>query len=260
GANANWDTPWEAATHRTESGWSVEIRIPFKSLLFKPGLSEWGFNMQRRIQALQERDRWASASRDIRIMQTSRAGLLTELPRLDVGIGTSIRPAVTTGGAHDGPGAPLREQSRVSLDLTQRVGTNTLASLTANTDFAETEVDARRVNLTRFPLFFPEKRTFFLEGADIFDFGLGLDDDVIPFFSRRIGLLEGTQVPINAGGKVNGRHGGLNFGALAVNTRDTDTLNSGTTVGVLRLRQNLLAESSVGMIATMGDPRGRGNS
>src|SRR6185503_11896041 len=125
--------------------------------------------------------------------------------------------------------APFRGQNRISLDLSQRLGTNTLASLTANTDFAETEVDARRVNLTRFPLLFPEKRTFFLEGADVFDFGLGLDDDVIPFFSRRVGLIAGTPVPINAGGKVNGRLGGLNFGALAVNTRDVDTLNSAST-------------------------------
>ena len=84
----------------------------------------------------------------------------------------------------------------MSLDVTQRLGANVLGSLTINTDFAETEVDTRRTNLTRFPLFFPEKRTFFLEGADIFDFGLGLDEDVMPFFSRRIGLVGDTAVPI----------------------------------------------------------------
>src|SRR5207253_7796197 len=143
-------------------------------------------------------------------------------------------------------GAPMQSRGRASLDATQRVGANTLASLTVNTDFAETEVDARQVNLTRFPLFFPEKRTFFLEGADIFDFGLGLtsDLDVLPFFSRRIGLLAGEQVPIGAGGKVNGRIGGTNFGAIAVRTRDADTLSTASTMSVVRVKQNVLGESS----------------
>ena len=260
GENANWDTAWEAATARTSTGWSVEIRIPIKSLLFKPGLSEWGFNLQRRVQSLQETDRWASALKDIQVTQTSRAGLLTGLPAFELGLGTSVRPALTGGGGYDAPGAPFRNRSRASVDATQRVGANTLASLTANTDFAETEVDTRRVNLTRFPLFFPEKRSFFLEGADIFDFGLGLEEDVIPFFSRRIGLIAGEQVPIDAGAKVNGRRGSLNFGALTVNTRDVDTLTSASTMGVIRLRQNVLDESSVGMIATIGDPLGRSGS
>ena len=258
--NSNWDAAWEAATARTATGWSVEIRIPIKSLLFNPRLDAWGFNVQRRVQALQETDRWANASQDIEVTQTSRAGLLTGLPHFDLGLGTSVRPAITAGGSHDSASTPFRDRSRASLDLTQRIGANTLASLTANTDFAETEVDARRVNLTRFPLFFPEKRTFFLEGADVFEFGIGLDEDVLPFFSRRIGLIEGEQVPINGGAKVNGRLAGLNFGALAVNTRNVDTLPSAATMGVIRLRQNVLDESSVGVIATAGDPLGRNGS
>lgn len=260
GENSNWDAAWEAATARTSSGWSAEIRIPIKSLLFNPGLDAWGFNVQRRIQARQETDRWANASRDFKVTQMSRAGLLAGLPRFSLGLGTSVRPALTGGGAHDSATAPFRDRSHASLDVTQRVGANTLASLTANTDFAETEVDTRQVNLTRFPLFFPEKRAFFLDGADIFDFGLGLDEDVVPFFSRRIGLIQGEQVPINAGGKMNGRVGGLNFGALAVNTRDVDTLRSASTMGVIRLRQNVLEESSIGVIATTGDPLGRAGS
>src|SRR6185312_9755632 len=99
-------------------------------------------------------------------------------------------------------------------------------------------------------------------GADIFDFGLGLTDDldVLPFFSRRIGLIAGEQVPIDAGSKVNGRIGGTNFGALIVRTRDTDTLPSASTMSVIRVRQNVLSESSVGLIATTGDPLGRANS
>jgi hypothetical protein len=261
GENANWDAVWEAATARTATGWSAEILIPLKSLLFRPGLAAWGFNVQRRVQRLQETDRWASPERDYQVTQTSRAGLLVGLPRFDLGRGLSVRPSVT-GGARDSAGAPVHDQSHLSLDVTQRLGTNTLGSLTVNTDFAETEVDARQVNLTRFPLFFPEKRTFFLEGSDIFDFGLGLtsDLDVLPFFSRRIGLLAGRQVPIDVGGKVNGRQAGTNFGTLAVRTRGVDTLPTTSTMAVVRVKQNVLQESSVGVIATAGDPLGRPGS
>ena len=262
GENANWDAVWQAATARTSTGWSAEILIPLKTLLFRPGLTEWGFNVQRRIQRLQETDRWASAERDYKVTQTSRAGLLTHLPPFQLGLGLSVRPSVTGGGERDSAGASLRDRSHASLDATQRLGPNTLASLTVNTDFAETEVDARQVNLTRFPLFFPEKRTFFLEGADIFDFGLGLtsDLDVLPFFSRRIGLLAGEQVPIDVGAKVNGRAGDLNFGALAVRTRDVDTFPTASSMAVVRVKQNVLRESSVGFIATAGDPLGRSGS
>ena len=122
------------------------------------------------MQRLLEIDRWASAARQYRIRQTSRAGLLTELPGFALGVGLSIRPSITAGG-----GIPARRRRRPkfrpSLDVTQRLGSNVTASFTVNTDFAETEVDTRQTNLTRFPLFFPEKRTFFLEGADIFHFG-----------------------------------------------------------------------------------------
>lgn len=262
GESANWDGVWEAAAARTAEGWAAEILIPLKTLLFRPGLDRWGLNVQRRIQRLQETDRWASPVRDYQVTQTSRAGLLTELPRFDLGLGLTIRPSVTGGITRDSALGPLRDRSHTSLDVTQRLGANTLASFTVNTDFAETEVDARRVNLTRFPLFFPEKRTFFLEGADIFDFGLGLssDLDVLPFFSRRIGLLAGEQVPVDVGGKVNGRAGGASFGALAVRTRNVDTLPSASTMAVLRLKQNVLGESSIGMIATTGDPIGRAGS
>ena len=143
-----------------------------------------------------------------------------------------------------------------SLDVTQRLGSNLLGSLTINTDFAETEVDTRRTNLTRFPLFFPEKRTFFLEGADIFAFGLGLGTEMLPYYSRRIGLVAGREVPILAGGKVNGRVSGTNIGAQIVRTNDVDGVAPDATMGVVRVKQNVLAESSVGMIATAGDPRG----
>ena len=262
GENSNWDAVWEAATRRDATGWSAEILIPLKSLLFRHGLTEWGLNVQRRIQALQETDRWSGASRDYKVTQTSRAGRLTNLPAFDLGLGLSVRPSITTGAGYPGLDSALATRHDLSLDVTQRLGENTLGSLTVNTDFAETEVDTRRTNLTRFPLFFPEKRTFFLEGADIFDFGPNLGDDLRPFNSRTIGLIGGTRVPLDVGAKVNGRVHETNFGALVVRTgvADDSVRTPASTMGVVRVRQNVLGESSLGVLGSLGDPVGSAHS
>ncbi|MBI4888789.1 MAG: hypothetical protein HY824_16950 [Acidobacteria bacterium] len=259
--NADWDGIWEAATARTATGWSVEMRIPTQTLSFKPGLREWHFNVQRRLQRLLETDRWASAARQYQVTQTSRAGRLTNLPAFNQGMGLSVRPAMTTGGGVPAPAASVDGEFQPSLDLSQRLGSGMLASVTVNTDFAETEVDTRRTNLTRFPLFFPEKRTFFLEGADIFAFASGLGQDVIPFFSRRVGLVNGREVPIRAGGKINGRAGSTNVGGLVAGTgAKPGVVGDDTLMAVGRVKQNILSESWVGAIASVGDPLGRQDS
>ena len=268
--NANWDAVWDAATARTATGWSVEIIIPIRSLQFASGLTTWGFNVQRRIQRLLENDRWASPIRDFKITQTFRAGQLTELPPFSLGVGLSVRPSVRGASGVPAPRADRRNARDVSLDLTQTLGASTLAALTVNTDFAETEVDTRRTNLTRFPIVFPEKRTFFLQGADIFDFGLSLGDDIRPFFSRRIGLLSGSEVPIRVGAKITGRRNGANVGGIALRTGDQDGVTgavgsnalpaTANSLGVLRYKQNLGRESTIGMIGTVGDPIGRNDS
>ncbi len=271
GEAPEWDTAWEAATARRPWGWSVEIRIPIMSLSFGSGLHQWGFNIQRRLQRLLETSRWASPRRDAKIAHPARAGLLDDLPDFELGIGLTVRPSAAGGLQKPSEAATTDGTFDPSLDVTQRIGPNALASLTVNTDFAETEVDTRRTNLTRFSLFFPEKRTFFLEGSDIFAFGLGLTSghqpDIVPFFSRRIGLFESQEVRILGGGKLNGRAGNTNFGALAVRA-DRETFDPaagldslpGTTMGAVRLKQNVLRESSVGGIATFGDPEGRPGS
>ncbi|HEU4994419.1 MAG TPA: DUF5916 domain-containing protein [Gemmatimonadaceae bacterium] len=265
GESSDWDGIWEAATARTPTGWSVEIRIPIKTLLFRQQLTEWGFNVQRRIQALQETDRWASPMRQFQITHVNRAGLLGGLPPFELGRGLSFRPSLTTGARRALAEAGTVTDAAASLDASQRIRGNTLASLTVNTDFGETEVDTRRTNLTRFPLFFPEKRTFFVEGSDIFQFGLGTGDDVRAFHSRRIGLLSEREVPLNAGVKITGRERSTNFGALVVRTGHADdplldTLRTDNTMTVLRVQQNVLRQSSVGVIASVGDPLGAGNA
>ena len=256
--NTDWDAIWEAVTSRDAAGWYAEIRIPIKSLSFKPGLDAWGFNVERSVQRLLEVSRWAGANRDYEIYQTSHAGLLTGLPPFDLGLGLSIRPSLVGNANKPAPDEDRAYKGEFSLDATKKLGSNLVASLTVNTDFAETEVDARQTNLTRFDLLFPEKRTFFLEGADIFAFGLGTGEDLIPFQSRRIGLQgteeEQLEIPISVGGKLNGRVGNTNIGALAVHTRRADTLSTDATMAVVRIKQNVLSESSVGMIATVGDP------
>ena len=259
--NADWDGIWEAATHRSDTGWSAEIRIPIQTLSFNPALREWHFNVQRRIQRQLETDRWAFPARQYQVTQTSRAGLLTDLPEFSLGLGLTARPSVTTGGGTPAPDASVEGEFQPSLDVTKRLGANVLGALTINTDFAETEVDTRRTNLTRFPLFFPEKRTFFLEGEDIFSFGLGLNQDVLPYFSRRIGLVEGQEVPIIAGTKINGRAGNTNFGGLVVGTNDKEgVVDDEAVMAVGRVKQNIWRESWVGAIATAGDPLDRSGS
>ncbi len=249
--NRNWDGEWEAATRRDAAGWTAEIRIPIETLRFRRDLSEWSFNVQRRLQRLQETSRWASPRQDYSVFQTSRAGLLTGLPRFDLGLGLGLRPSLVAGPDGFEP----------SLDVTQRVGSNLVGSLTVNTDFAEAEVDTRQTNLTRFPLFFPEKRTFFLDGADIFEFGTGLGGEVlVPFFSRNVGLVSERTVPVLGGLKLAGRIGQMNLGGLVVRTRAETGVAPASTMGVLRVKQDVLAESRAGVLLAFGDPLGRAGS
>ena len=266
--NRNWDAVWEAKARITDDGWVAEIKIPIQSISYRKGLEQWGFNLERRIQRYQETIRWANVRRDQWFIQTSKAGLITGLPEFSYGWGTNIRPSLvgrfTHNGAASDHGESRSNEFEPSLDITQRIGPNINASLTVNTDFAETEVDSRQTNLTRFSLFFPEKRTFFLEGSDIFEFGFGLGRDLIPFYSRRIGLYDNNQIPIIIGGKLNGRvnrtaFGGLVMGTDAITTADGEAIPQ-SQMGVVRIRQNVLKESSFGVIATAGDPIGRPGS
>ena len=259
--NIEWDGIWEAATSTSSNGWSVEVRVPIRTLTFKPGLQQWHFNVERRVQRLLETDRWAFATRQYRIRQTSRAGLLSELPEFAIGRGLDIRPSITAGGGIPAPSAAMDSKFRPSVDVTQRLGSNVAASVTVNTDFAEADVDTRRTNLTRFPLLFPEKRAFFLEGSDIFQFGPTVNRDVIPYFSRRIGLVEGVEVPLIAGAKINGRIADTNFGGLVIGAGDkSGVVDQRTRMAVARVKQNLWRESYIGALVTAGDPLGRPGS
>jgi hypothetical protein len=254
-----WDGIWDARARITEKGWVAEIVVPFKSLRFKPGQSVWGLNVERQIKRRQEHDRWASARQDVWISNLAAAGELSGLQDVRQGIGLDVRPFVSGGEEnHDARFKP-------GLDVFKSLTSSLTASLTLNTDFAETEVDARQINLTRFELFFPEKRTFFLEGAGIYDIaGLGGEaPELVPFFSRSIGLLDGQEVPILAGVKLTGRQAGLNVGLLDVQTRDTTLAEgplSSQNLLAARISKNLFEQSWIGAIFTRGNPTGAGDN
>ncbi len=254
--NPNWDGAWDAQARIGVDSWSAEIRIPVSTLTYNKSLDSWGFNVERRIQRLLEVNRWSGISMDYTIGQTLHAGLITDLPGFNSGIGMTPRASLVGKVTQEGENKAVYDL-KPSLDVKQRITTDITAQLTVNTDFAETEVDSRQTNLTRFPVLYPEKRQFFLEGADIFDFGLSLGRSLMPFYSRRIGLYQGNEVPILWGGKVNGKVKKTYFGSLFTQTAAVDSLVSGSKMGVVRIKQNILKESSVGMIATMGDPGAR---
>ncbi|HZR45196.1 MAG TPA: DUF5916 domain-containing protein, partial [Candidatus Manganitrophaceae bacterium] len=173
--NQDWDGLWEVVAQRTERGWSVEFRIPFETLRFRPGAEQiWGIQFRRRIPHLKEISFWNPLTPEQTFYELSRAGHLTGIEALGREHRLSIKPYVK--GSYQVNRTDLRDDwdvdHAVGLDLRYRFQSNLAFDLTFNTDFAETEVDRFQVNLTRFPLFFPEKREFFLEGKGFYDFGL----------------------------------------------------------------------------------------
>ncbi len=252
--NLDWDGLWSARTSIDDDGWSLEIRIPAKTLAFDPATTTWGFNIQRFMPRLNETIRWSGVSTNIGFTSLGRSGSVEGLGGLRQGIGLTLNPSLSGTLDLDEGGGELRPAFDLFYNPTPSI---TIAG-TLNTDFAEAEVDARRVNLTRFPLFFPEKRDFFLQDAGVFEFG-GINQSPRPFFSRRIGIVDGEERDILGGIKVTGREGRVRFGLLDVQMRRTDGLGS-KNLGIARATVDVLDESTAGFIVTNGDPAQRGNS
>jgi hypothetical protein len=259
--NKEWDGIWHAAAAVAGDGWTVELAIPFKTLNFDPARSSWGFNLQRTIRRKQETIRWRAARQNMRLAQLSEAGVIAGLENLHQGRGLDVRPFAVAGIVRDGAGRPIVGDKDAGLDVVKNLTPSLTATLTVNTDFAETEVDARQINLTRFSLFFPEKRTFFLQNAGIFTTagqGQRADQargqDIVPFFSRRIGLTPSNEpLPILAGGKLTGRAGDWSVGVLDVRTRDVEEIE-GRNFLAARAARNFGRQSLVGVLVTHGNP------
>jgi hypothetical protein len=253
----DWDGIWQAAARITPEGWTLEIEIPYKTLSFDPTTTTWRMNFARNIQRNNESIAWNSRNRSTDL---STMGDITGISQIQQGRGLDVVPSVSVRDRRAiGPVAG-ESDTQPSLDVFYKVTPQLNASLTVNTDFSATEVDDRQVNLSRFSLFFPERRDFFLQDVDIFLFGR-LQQDGRPFFSRRIGINSaGMPVPLDVGGKVSGRIGRFDVGTLAVQQeayRDPSNpaeVVAASTALVGRVSANVLGESAVGMIVTSGDP------
>ena len=249
--NRDWEGIWTAEGNVDDEGWTIEMVIPFKTLNFDPENPDWGFNAERTIARNQEDIGWVSHNQRI---NPSATGTVTGLTGLRQGRGLDLVPSIVTVGSKDFDARATDTAVEPSLDVFYNFTPSLTGVLTLNTDFSATEVDDRQINLTRFSLFFPEKREFFLQDVDIFSFG-GLERNGIPFFSRRIGLSgTGEPLDIEAGVKLTGRVGRWNVGALGVQ-QDAFGDVAGKDLLVGRVAANVLEESSVGMIVTDGDPR-----
>jgi len=248
GFNLNWDGTWTVATSRDSAGWYAEFRIPFTTLRYGPGEQQtWGLNLVRSIRRKNEESFWSFVPRQFSLMKISHAGTLTgvHVPARRVLTATPYALAGVERNFAVDPEAKSR--SDVGGEIKYGVTPSLTLDLTYNTDFAQVEVDEQRTNLTRFPLFFPEKRPFFLENAGTFSAGTPQAVDL--FFTRRIGIdTLGQPVPIVGGGRVTGRVGAVTVGALQIFT-DRATTQGAMSYSVLRFQHELAARSRIGVIA-----------
>ncbi len=243
--SSDWNGVWYVAATKTDKGWFAEIRIPFSTLKFRAAAAQtWGINFERNIRHKREQVRWQGWSRDSSLGQISRAGTLeglSDLARMGI---FEFRP-YAVAGAEKERALPAVKRADLGLDFSYLVNPTVKMDFTVNPDFAQIESDQMIVNLTRFSISYPEKRQFFLESQSFFDFSLGRAK---PFYSRRIGISQGQETPILGGTRFLGKMGGTTLGAMVLQTSRTDFANS-TNFSLVRLKQDLGEESSVGLLA-----------
>ncbi|NQU85436.1 MAG: carbohydrate binding family 9 domain-containing protein [Mariniphaga sp.] len=257
--NKQWNGLWLGKAKITDEGWEAEASIPFKTMGFDKNSKQWGIKLIRNIVNNLEASYWPVANLNSHRFQVSDAAILNGLEGITQGIGLDISPYLVTG-IDSKKGEKNKGKLTAGADIFYQLTSSLKASLTINTDFAETEVDDRQINLTRFGLHFPEKRDFFLDGANYFQFGIESDSEspvskkLIPFFSRRMGLdTEGSPIPINVGAKLTGQVDNWNIGVMNIN-ENHDEGNENFTVA--RVTRNVGEQSSIGIISTYGNSIG----
>ncbi|PYS40188.1 MAG: hypothetical protein DMG14_11320 [Acidobacteria bacterium] len=262
--DVNWDEIWYAAAKVTDTGWTVEIEIPFKALRITNEKEQtWGIDFERIIRRKSEFAYWNNYRRGFDFKQVSYAGVLAGLHDLSSGLTLRIKPFAKTALTQTSTIPSMKDEthsvSDVGLeDLKYRVTSDFTADFTLNTDFAEADVDTQVLNLTRFPVFFPEKREFFIEGGSIFDFGPGggAASEFKFFFSRQIGLSADRQViPIRWGSKFTGKSRGWTIGLLDAQT-ERFGLTPRRNFAVARLKKDVFSRSYIGGIFTSRDAAG----
>lgn len=268
--NSDWDGIWSVKARQGPDGWSAEFAIPFRTLRFSNDRDQtWGINFHRSIARKREEDFWTPMPRSYGFFgayKISTYGHLVGLEGIRQGERWQAMPYVIGGGGSDDAGQAFRLKGNAGLDLKYRLTPNVMADLTVRTDFAQVESDQEQFNLTRFDLFFPEKREFFLEGGDIFRFGERIDEYEPPssllFFSRTIGLSEdGREIPILGGVKVTGKAGKYDLGLMSIlSDRTSYTTDEGlpveierTNSAVFRLKRDVFEKSTIGVMALSKD-------
>jgi len=261
--NSNWDGIWDVKTRVTETGWFAEIWIPFRTLKFSDADPQvWGINFERKLRRLNEDSYWSPIPRIYDAQRVSLAGTLEGMRGLQAGKSLRVKPYVLTSGSRVTT-KPLAGDFQGGLDVKYGVTNGLVWDFTVNTDFSQVEADEQQVNLTRFNLFFPEKRDFFLENQGIFSFGqennfggggnfgagrTNQTQDMRLFFTRRIGLSdEGQALPILGGTRLSGRQGAYSVGVLNIQQREDQGVPA-TNFSALRLRRDVLANSDIGAV------------
>lgn len=267
GSNSDWNPVWTSRGGRFEGGWTVEMAIPFKSLRYRSGTGQvWGIQIRRSIRHKNEWDYLTPVPRILAgpqaLNRVSAAGTLVALDLPASGRNIELKPYGIARSTTDNVRVPpVKDETAADAggDIKYSVTANLTADATINTDFAQVEVDEQQVNLTRFNLFYPEKRDFFLEGRGVFDFARGgtgvngANQSDLPylFYTRRIGLNNGGVVPISAGGRLTGKVGPWSIGAMDIQTRSNAAYAAPpTNFSVLRLKRDVLSRSAIGVMAT----------
>ena len=248
--NKSWDAIWYVEARIDEEGWKAEIRIPFMSIGFDRKNSNWGINFQRTIRRKNEELLWTGYRRNQGLFRPQNAGTLKGLEQITQGIGLEVIPYVAGRRRTERDSTDTMQEKYegdFGFDVNYNITPGLRASFTYNTDFAEAEVDDQQINLTRFRLVFPEKRDFFLEGANIFQFAPR--SFVTPYFSRRIGLRDGEPIPITYGARILGRVQSFDVALLHVRTDPALGLNA-EHFSVGRIRKNFWKESRFGLVYT----------
>jgi hypothetical protein len=267
--NPDWNPVWSLSAGKFEGGWTIEAAVPFKSIRYAPGTTQdWGFQARRSNKSKNEISYLTKLPPSLGL---GRADFSASLYANLVGIeapppshNLEVKPYVIGDMTTDNNAVPRRSNDPsgdFGVDAKYSITQNMTADLTYNTDFAQVEADEQQVNLTRFSLFFPEKRDFFLENQGLFTFGnnsfaggasAATSDLPLLFYSRRIGLANNREVPILAGGRVTGRMGRYSLGVVNMQTREEPSaLALATNFSVVRVKRDILRRSSIGALATV---------
>ena len=260
-----WNTIWSAKARILPNGWAVEMAIPFRSISYSKG-ADWGFDLFRMVRRKNERDRWSSINKAILSQDITYSGTLTGIQGIKDGLGLDVQAFGLTryrqvwDKPHNGSGISFRPSGNIYYKFTPSL----TGTLTYNTDFSDAPLDQRKVNISRFDLFYPERRDFFLQDASAFEFGgqvLTVNDDPngAPFFSRRIGIVNDEPVNILGGLKLSGDYDGIGIGALSVGTARGAGVGE-QLLSAARVTVPVLSESKLGLIVTDGNPTGESHN